>query len=531
MPDEIQIQSRDYWVKYDVWLTWVLIDRADDGIVRVYFINDTLENDAGEIFGELTFPSTEAALEALRRNRFCRYAEKTHMQSSSYFRPPSPPFRRTTLHPNLLYSIFWTDSPVSEANVLQTIAAMIKKYEPGFELEGAFTNGVRGRADPQYSATRAERFRRQAAKNDLSVSFMEAGADVMDGVYADGAEADPRVNWRVTARHDDYYIHIMALDQSLSRFACCLQTSAEFEEGLGSEHRSQHTRYNTGNLAEIEHILDEIYGSFKRQEEQRREQEEQRREQDRLDAIEKERKIRQERLASAERRRNKLICILVCTIVAFLIAYASSQGWISGETGFTLIIVTIVLVVGWYAFNEQQKRDREYSRGIDEENERKGKESFRIYEENYQREERALRKRVLDDLKAVTRGDKRRLDPEAVEAAKKIMERQGVNPGMAENYPEIVKPWTALIDDLSAETLENAKAIQDRLADLLYPETLEDVEALKRLQREGLEKISRGEKPSPEHLEAAAALNEIRARDTRRKRQEEEDSRGAGNAR
>jgi hypothetical protein len=47
MPDEIQIQSRDYWVKYDVWLTWVLIDRADDGIVRVYFINDTLENDAG----------------------------------------------------------------------------------------------------------------------------------------------------------------------------------------------------------------------------------------------------------------------------------------------------------------------------------------------------------------------------------------------------------------------------------------------------------------------------------------------------
>jgi hypothetical protein len=69
MPDEIQIQSRDYWVKYDVWLTWVLIDRADDGIVRVYFINDTLENDAGEIFGELTFPSTEAALEALRRNR------------------------------------------------------------------------------------------------------------------------------------------------------------------------------------------------------------------------------------------------------------------------------------------------------------------------------------------------------------------------------------------------------------------------------------------------------------------------------
>jgi hypothetical protein len=41
---------------------------------------------------------------------------------------------------------------------------------------------------------------------------------------------------------------------------------------------------------------------------------------------------------------------------------------------------------------------------------------------------------VVDNLKAVARGDKRRLDPDAVEAAKKIMERQGMNnPGMADN--------------------------------------------------------------------------------------------------
>lgn len=180
---------------------------------------------------------------------------------------------------------------------------------------------------------------------------------------------------------------------------------------------------------------------------------------------------------SASARRRKLICVLVCIVVVFLIGYASSQEWISEGTGFTLIIATILLVVGWYGFNEQQKKIREDNRAIDEENERKAKaeEKYRIYHENYQREERALRKRVLDDLKAVARGDKRRLDPETVEAAKKIMERQGVNnPGMAENYPEIVKPWTTLIDDLSAETLEDAKAIQNRLADLLYPETLEE---------------------------------------------------------
>jgi hypothetical protein len=526
MPDQIQIRSRDYWVKDDVWLTWVLVDPAGDGTVHAYFINEASENETSQIFAELTFPSAEAALEALQRNRFRRYAEKTYMQSSSYFRPPSPPFRRTTLHPNLLYSIFWTDSPVSEANVLQTIATMIEKYEPGLKLEGAFTNGVRGRADPQYFATRAERFRRLAVKNGLSVSFMEAGTDVMhDATSADGAEADPRINWRLTACHGDYYIHIMALDQALSRFACCLQTSTEFEEGLVSEHRSRCTLYKTGNLAEIAKILDEIYATIKRQDEQRCKQDEQRREQDRLDAIERERKIRQERLESAERRRRKLICALVCIIVVFLIGYASSQEWISKETGLTLIIATILLVVGWYGFNEQQKKIREYSRAIDEQNERKAKaeEKYRIYEENYQREEKALRKRVLDDLKAVARRDKRRLDSEAVEAAKKIMERQGVNnPGMAEKHPEIVKLWTALIDDLSAETLEDAKGIQDRLADLLYPETLEDVEALRSLQSEGLKKFSLGKKPNAEHLDAAKALNEIWARDMRRRIEEEE---------
>jgi hypothetical protein len=446
------------------------------------------------------------------------------MQSSVYFRPPSPPFRRTALHPNLLYSVFWTDVPVSEKNILQTIATMIKRYEPRFKLEGAFTSGVCGRADPQYSATRAERFRRLAVKNGLSdepkilgrISFAEAMADVMDGHSADGAEADPRINWRVTARHGDYYIHIMALDQGLSRFACCLQTSAEFDEGLGSEHRSQHTRYKAGNLAEIEHILDEIYANFKRQDEQRRDQDEQRREQDRIDAIVKERKVRQERLTSAERRRRKLICILVCIIVVFLIAYASSQGWISVETGFTLIILTIILVVGWYDFNEKQKKNREYSRAIDEQNERKAEadERRRVYEENYQREGRALKKRVLEDLKAIARREKVRLDPAALDAVKALQMRQG-------EHPETVAAWAPLLADLSAEIID-ATAIHNRLDDLLYPETLEDVEVLKKLVVEDLERLEQGEPLTPEGLAASKALQEIRARDARKKREERE---------
>jgi hypothetical protein len=93
---------------------------------------------------------------------------------------------------------------------------------------------------------------------------------------------------------------------------------------------------------------------------------------------------------------------------------------------------------------------------------------------------------------------------------------------MAENHPEIVEPWNTLVADLSAESLADSKAIQDRFADLLYPETLEDMEALKSLQAEGLKKISLREKPNPEHLEAAKALSEIRARDMRLRREEEE---------
>lgn len=195
------------------------------------------------------------------------------------------------------------------------------------------------------------------------------------------------------------------------------------------------------------------------------------------------------------------------------------------ETAIYLIFLSMLVVTAIYAFRKQELKNQELSRAVEERIQREAaaKERSRIYNENYQREEKLLRKRVLDDLKAIARGEKRRLDPETVEAAKKIMDRQGVNnPGMAENHPEIVKPWVTLIDDLSAQTLEDAKAIQDRLADLLYPETLEDAGVLKSLQSEGLKKISLGEKPNPAHLDAAKALNEIRARDMLRRREEEE---------
>ncbi len=266
-PENVSIESRDYWFKSE-WNTWALIEPADNGSAIVHFISDESEH-----FGELVFISNEEAPEALRKNKFIRLQEDKIAQR--FHHPPSPPFHRI-IRPNLLCSIFWTDVLVSETDTLQKIAAVLKKYEPRFELEGAFTPGVRGRADPRFSAIRAERLRLLTVRkgdHPEMVSRQEGIVDLFDQMRQDGAEADPRINWRVTARHGDYYIHIMALDQGLSRFACCLQKTSEFEEGLSSYGRCPNTRYEAGNLAEIERVIDEVYARFKCEDEERRQQE------------------------------------------------------------------------------------------------------------------------------------------------------------------------------------------------------------------------------------------------------------------
>jgi hypothetical protein len=309
-----QDQTEDWWLKASgSWETWVLIEAANDGAARVRFISDTREE-----FGELNFTSFERAIDALRRNEFRRYLSEDKRRQD-IFHPPLQPFHRV-VRPNLLYSIFWTDTPVSETSVLQKISAMLKKYEPGFELEGAFVPGVRGRADPNFSVTRAERLRLLAARKLYSpkealLSRAEAFA-FMEDQFPDGPEADPRINWRVTARHGDYYIHIMALNQDLSRFACCLQSASDVEEGLESEGRHPRRRYETGTLGELDYVLDDLYANFKREDEERRQQ-------DRIDkAVAEERARWVKRLADeeAERQQEKTKRRQIGYLVAFAAA-------------------------------------------------------------------------------------------------------------------------------------------------------------------------------------------------------------------
>jgi tripartite-type tricarboxylate transporter receptor subunit TctC len=122
------------------------------------------------------------------------------------------------------------------------------------------------------------------------------------------------------------------------------------------------------------------------------------------------------------------------------------------DTALELVFAVIILAAAWYSLRKIQKRNDEINRAANERNKRKEEaaERSRIYEENYQREGKALKKRVLDDLKAIGRGEKVRLDPETLRAVKALKIRQG-------EHPETVAAWAPLIDDLNAE-IWDAKA-------------------------------------------------------------------------
>jgi hypothetical protein len=174
-----------------------------------------------------------------------------------------------------------------------------KSPQPKFELQGNFTRGLFGRSDPNYPAVRSEWLSGLVRKGIIEqrlLSLAEASDDLMDDDRQNNKyykEADSRLNWRVTFQHGDYRIHIMALDRNFQRFALSLHTENYFLESTGSRsHRPLDLRYEVVNrLSELRPILDDIYATFKRQEEERRQQ-------DRIDeAVAKEREKWVERLA------------------------------------------------------------------------------------------------------------------------------------------------------------------------------------------------------------------------------------------
>lgn len=104
MKEIVTIESRDFWFKVVEMLqqNWALIEADSEG-VTVFFISDT-----GGVFDQLSFPSTEEAADALRRNGFQRFSDDPR---AGVLSPPDPPFHHHP-HPNgPIYSSgrFWSE--------------------------------------------------------------------------------------------------------------------------------------------------------------------------------------------------------------------------------------------------------------------------------------------------------------------------------------------------------------------------------------------------------------------------------------
>jgi hypothetical protein len=133
-------------------------------------------------------------------------------------------------------------APTDEQSALRSIAALIKNYEPQFDLQRSFTPGVLGCADPQYPLVRRERLRdldRKGLTSKLPPGLLERVSDLgvemeLELGFQKFQPADSRFNWRVTVHHGDYFIHIMAVDKNFERFAFSLQSEGNLEAGLTS---------------------------------------------------------------------------------------------------------------------------------------------------------------------------------------------------------------------------------------------------------------------------------------------------------
>jgi hypothetical protein len=133
-----------------------------------------------------------------------------------------------------------------------------------------------------------------------------------------------------------------------------------------------------------------------------------------------------------------------------------------GEIIFALVFGAVILAIAWYSLRDVQQKNDAINRAADKQIQKKAEagERLRILRERYIQEGKRLRNRLIGDLKAIARGEKNRLDPDALEAARALQARQG-------EHPETIAAWWPLMKDLSGE-ITNPKEIYDRLDELLH---------------------------------------------------------------
>jgi hypothetical protein len=173
-------------------------------------------------------------------------------------------------------------APTEEQKALRSIAALIKNYEPRFDLQRSFTPGVLGCSDPQYPAIKSKWLddldRKRLTDTNawvatgLSKQVLDHFRTESELSWQESEPADSRFNWRVTVHRGNYFIHIMAVDKNFERFAFALQTEGSLEESLTSDRpRPFYHQYKVVNhLSQLKPILDDLYESFKSQDQEER---------------------------------------------------------------------------------------------------------------------------------------------------------------------------------------------------------------------------------------------------------------------
>jgi hypothetical protein len=215
--------------------------------------------------------------------------------------------------------------PTEEQRTLRSIAALIKNYEPRFDLQRSFTPGVLGCSDPQYPAIKSKWFDDSVRKGlaDANALVAQRVINNLPGNelgWQESEPADSRFNWRVTVHHDNYFIHIMALDKNFERFAYSLQTEGDFEEGLTSiRPRPANHGYRVVNrLSELKPFLDDLYENLKRERQENRTRE-------RINkAVAEEREKWETRLAKERETRRQIVYFWTLIAVLLVGAYVAS---------------------------------------------------------------------------------------------------------------------------------------------------------------------------------------------------------------
>jgi hypothetical protein len=183
------------------------------------------------------------------------------------------------------------------------------------------------------------------------------------------------------------------------------------------------------------------------------------------------------------------------------------------DTAESLAMAAFFGLCAW-SFWKMMRENQEINRASEERFKREveAKERYAAYLEDRHSKLNNLKRLILDDFKLIRRGEKRSLDPEALDAVIGLKEQQG-------DHPDTLNAWHPVIESLKGE-ISDADAAQKLLDNLLYPDALEDAEELKQRIINGLNRAADTNQIDATVLEAAQALRKIEVRDARKKREE-----------